>query len=186
MENTNYITVQGWMINELNLKGNELLLYAIIYGFSQSGQGEYFGSQRYISKALRISLPTSNKIINKLLRRGLIEKTGESHYQVSCGQNVDNSVDNKGGVLKKVKQGVKESLTVGVKESLTNKYNTNNNIYIYKDRQNKKKPKYKHSFRGNPCRIDNYTKKWKCLENGEWLEVADGYEKEIIKQGIHR
>jgi DNA-binding transcriptional regulator YhcF (GntR family) len=185
MENTNYITVQGWMINELNLKGNELLLYAIIYGFSQSGQGEYFGSQRYISKALRISLPTSNKIINKLLRRGLIEKTGESHYQVSCGQNVDNSVDNKGGVLKKVKQGVKESLTLGVKESLTNKDNTNNNIYIYKDRQNKKK-QHKYSFRGNPCRIDDYTGKWKCLENGEWLEVADGYEKEIIKQGIHR
>lgn len=176
MENENYITVQGWMINELNLKGNELLLYAIIYGFSQSGQGEYFGSQRYISKALKISLPTSNKIINKLLKRGLIEKTSESHYQVSCGKSVDNNDE----ALKKVKQGVKESLTLGVKESLTNKDNTNNNIYIYKDPK-KERVRHKYSFRGNPCRIDDYTGKWKCLESGEWLEIAQGYEKEIIK-----
>ena len=32
----NYITVQGWMVTDLNLKGNELLIYACIYGFSQA------------------------------------------------------------------------------------------------------------------------------------------------------
>ncbi len=126
MENTNYITVQGWMINELNLKGNELLLYAIIYGFSQSGQGEYFGSQRYISKAMKISLPTVNKLINTLIEKGLIFKTKESHYQATYNKEV----------LKKVKQGVKETLTVGVKETLTNKYNTNYNTnYNNKDKE---------------------------------------------------
>jgi hypothetical protein len=67
MNNENYINILGWMINDLNLKGNELILYAIIYGFSQDGQSEYYGSQRYISKALKVSLVTSNKIINKLL-----------------------------------------------------------------------------------------------------------------------
>lgn len=30
----NYITIQGWMRTELDLKGNELNLYAIIYGFT--------------------------------------------------------------------------------------------------------------------------------------------------------
>ena len=29
----NHIVIQGFMINELNLKGTELLVYAIIYGF---------------------------------------------------------------------------------------------------------------------------------------------------------
>ena len=128
MENENYINIQGWMINDLNLKGNELLLYAIIYGFSQNGEGEYYGSQRYISKALKISLPTANKLINSLLKKGLIIKKEESHYQAVFKREETE-------VLKKVKQGVKETLTVGVKETLTvgvketltNKYNTNNN-----------------------------------------------------------
>ena len=34
MENNNYINIQGWMINNLGLKGNALVIYAIIYGFS--------------------------------------------------------------------------------------------------------------------------------------------------------
>lgn len=129
MENTNYITIQGWMINELNLKGNELLLYAIIYGFSQDGDSEYFGSQRYIAKAMKISLQTANKIINNLLDKGLIEKIGESHYRVSCAKLVDKN----GGVFKKLERRCSRNLNRGVQESRTNKYNTNyntNNIYI--------------------------------------------------------
>ena len=30
VNNNNFITVQGWMANDLNLKGNSLLIYAII------------------------------------------------------------------------------------------------------------------------------------------------------------
>ena len=35
VEKENYVVVQGWMITELGLKGNELLIYAVIHGFSQ-------------------------------------------------------------------------------------------------------------------------------------------------------
>lgn len=35
VKNENYLVIQGWMITELKLKGNELLIYAIIYGFSR-------------------------------------------------------------------------------------------------------------------------------------------------------
>ena len=38
VKNENYLVIQGWMIAELKLKGNELLIYAIIYGFSQNNQ----------------------------------------------------------------------------------------------------------------------------------------------------
>ena len=37
MKDENYIVLQGWMINKLNLKGNELTVYALIYGYSQNG-----------------------------------------------------------------------------------------------------------------------------------------------------
>lgn len=110
MNNNNYINIQGWMINELKLKGNELILYAIIYGFSQDGQSEYYGSQRYISKAMGISLVSANKLINKLISKKLVKKTSESHYK--C--------------ITKFNTTVKESLTPSVKESLTNNNNTNN------------------------------------------------------------
>lgn len=30
VNNENYVNIQGWMINELNLKSNELIVYAII------------------------------------------------------------------------------------------------------------------------------------------------------------
>ena len=46
------------MINELGLNGNELILYALIYGFSQDGQSEFHGSIRYIMLALDLSNPT--------------------------------------------------------------------------------------------------------------------------------
>ena len=47
--NENYITIQGFMVNELNLKGNELLIYAIIYGFSQLDNQEFKGSLQYLA-----------------------------------------------------------------------------------------------------------------------------------------
>ena len=41
---------------------------------------------------------------------------------------------------------------------------------------------YKFSFKGNPCYNagDKDWPKWKVLENGQWKDIASGYEKEII------
>ena len=44
----NFYMVQGWMINQLGLKGVPLNVYAIIYGFSQDGENEYTGSVQYL------------------------------------------------------------------------------------------------------------------------------------------
>ena len=43
--------------------------------------------------------------------------------------------------------------------------------------------KLKPYFRGNFCRKDNFTGKWKVKEKGEWLELAQGFEKEIVWKG---
>ncbi len=43
----NYIAIQGWMVTELGLKNTELIVYALIYGFSQdrrsTGAGKSHG-----------------------------------------------------------------------------------------------------------------------------------------------
>jgi len=113
MQNENYITIQGWMINKLKLKGNELILYAIIYGFSQDGQTEYYGSLSYIQNSLQLSRPTVISLIKSLIQKNLIERTSESHYLVK----------------KLYHQPVasKETLPVASKETLPNNNNTNNN-----------------------------------------------------------
>ncbi len=48
IKNENFFVVQGFMINELNLKGNELMVYAIIYGFSQEENQYFTGSLNYL------------------------------------------------------------------------------------------------------------------------------------------
>ena len=119
MKNENFITIQGWMINELNLKGNELLLYAIIYGFSQDGECEYHGSISYIMKSLKASRPNVVFIIKNLIDKKLIKRTKESHYIASKESLLP--------WLTKLTSASKESLPLGSKESLPNNYNTNYN-----------------------------------------------------------
>lgn len=76
----NYITVMGWMAQSLNLNSNELLCYALIYGFSQDGKSEFSGSISYIQGALNISKASVIRILQSLCEKGLIRK-------VACKEN---------------------------------------------------------------------------------------------------
>lgn len=71
---TNYYQISGWMINRLNLKGNELQAYAIIYGFSQDGQNWYTGSLAYLSDWLNCSIRTCINVLASLVEKGLLLK----------------------------------------------------------------------------------------------------------------
>lgn len=72
-----YIVIQDWMIINLQLKGNELLTYALIYGFSQDGESEFKGSLKYISEFLGVSKRTAQRSIENLVDRGIVEKRVE-------------------------------------------------------------------------------------------------------------
>ena len=73
----NYITIQSFMIKELELKGNELLVYAIIYGFSQTENQYYTGSRQYLATWCNSTRYGVDKALKKLLDKGLIEKDEE-------------------------------------------------------------------------------------------------------------
>jgi hypothetical protein len=71
----NYAVVQGWMITDLNLKGNELLVYAIIYGFSQNGDGQrYTGSIQYLADWTNTTKRSVMNNLTSLVEKGYIEK----------------------------------------------------------------------------------------------------------------
>lgn len=72
-----YIVVLDWMVEKYHLKGNELLAYALIYGFSQDEESEYKGSYTYICKWLSIDRATAIRILNKLESKGLLTKRQE-------------------------------------------------------------------------------------------------------------
>ena len=76
-ENT-YFTIQGWMVSKLGLSGNELLCYAIIYGFSQDGSSVFKGSRAWLASWLSSSLPTVDRALVELIGKGLLEKNQET------------------------------------------------------------------------------------------------------------
>lgn len=55
IKDENFYTVLGWMLNVLGLKGNELIIFAIIYSFSQDGESEFTGSLSYMQTFANIN-----------------------------------------------------------------------------------------------------------------------------------
>lgn len=74
VKDNNFIAIQGWMRTRLNLKGNELLIYALIYGFSQDGQSRFTGSRKYIADWCGCSLDTVDRSLSSLVGKGLLAK----------------------------------------------------------------------------------------------------------------
>ena len=70
----------GWHIvvteemRALGLSGNDLMVFALINGFSQDGQGCFYGSLPYICETCGISRRTAIYILNDLVERGFLLK----------------------------------------------------------------------------------------------------------------
>lgn len=77
MNSDYYVTVQGWMVQRLKLQKNDLIIYAIIYGFSQDGESVYRGGDEYLAYASGLPLSTVRKILKRLMEKGLIVKSQE-------------------------------------------------------------------------------------------------------------
>lgn len=75
IKNENFIAIQGFMVKELELTGNELIAYALVYGFSQDGESKFKGSLNYVAEWLNCSKTTAFNLLNKLADDGFIKKT---------------------------------------------------------------------------------------------------------------
>lgn len=112
-----YITIQGWMLTELELKGNELLIYACIYGFSQADGQVFNGSLQYLADWTNSTKQGVLRALKNLTDKGLVVKTDKVINGVKfCEYNATKF----NGVLNKVDNGIKQSLTGGIQQSLTN------------------------------------------------------------------
>lgn len=112
MNTNNFVVIQGWMRSELNLSGNDLLVYAIIYGFSQDGETAFNGSLQYLANWCGATKQGIQKNLKNLIDMGLIAKNDRiingvkfcsyscilcnivAHpIQHSCIDNIDNNID---------------------------------------------------------------------------------------------
>lgn len=78
MLDNNYYSITGWMINRLGLKGVQLNVYAIIYGFSKDGKTEFRGCVQYLCDACNVSSRnTISAALNELVTKGYILRRDE-------------------------------------------------------------------------------------------------------------
>ncbi|MFR7590250.1 MAG: conserved phage C-terminal domain-containing protein [Longibaculum sp.] len=73
----NYITILDFMVSDLGLKGNELIIFALIYGFSQDDVSDFHGSLSYIQERTGLSRQTVIDTLKKLVDKNMITKSTE-------------------------------------------------------------------------------------------------------------
>ena len=77
VQDLNYIHIEGWMVNKLNLKGNALMIYAIIHGFTNHKDpniDKYKGSLRFLADWTNSSKQAVINTLKQLLELKYIEK----------------------------------------------------------------------------------------------------------------
>lgn len=132
----NFINIQGWMITDLNLKGNDLFIYAIIYGFTQDGQQWFEGSRQYLADWCNSTKRGISKNLDSLTEKGYIIKEEQVTNNVKFCKYKANL--EKLTPVNKVHWGGEQSSLGGGEQS------SPNNIDIYNiEHNNKEKENYK-------------------------------------------
>lgn len=129
VKDENYINIQGWMVTKLGLKGNELLIYAIIYGFSQTEDQTFNGSLQYLADWTNSTKQGVTKNLKALVEKGYIIKEDKYINNVKFCEYYATKLDT---VYNSVAQGIQQSLTgyttkfnTPMQQSLTNNINDN-------------------------------------------------------------
>lgn len=131
----NYIVIQGFMLTDLKLKGNELLIYACIYGFTQAENQTFSGSLQYLADWTNSTKQGVIRCLKSLIEKGYIIKKENIINGVKFCEYRTTELNT---VLNKIEHPIKQSLTGGIKQSLTNNIDFNN-ISDNKDIKERKK-----------------------------------------------
>ncbi len=147
MMKSGFVTIQSWMRTELNLKGNDLLVYAIIFGFSQTENQRFTGSLQYIADWCGASKQGVLKNLKNLLDAGLIEKEEKFVNNIKLVEYYTTQLNTP---LNSVEYPIKLSLINNIADS-KNKKSISKDIDIESEKkftfgQRKEKPKSKSLF----------------------------------------
>lgn len=126
VKDNNHYVVHGWMINQLGLRNNELKVYAIIYGFSQTPDTEYNGSLQYLADWCACSKQCIVNCLHSLIEKGCIIKTDMLKNGVKfCSYKANlGYTNNLYGIQKSCIGGIQKSLTNNIDIDIIEKENT--------------------------------------------------------------
>ena len=178
IDNKLYYQVAGWMINDLNLKGQELICYAIIYSLSQLGQGRYLAGLDYLASFMQCSQPTASKALKGLQDRGLIDK---EEVTTDTGRRVLYYCTNPDEDEKESYRGVNKNLIDGVNKKFMDN-NINNKEYnnINNKRLSNDNPKVEFSEKFEHFwKLYDY-KKGKQKAYAKWNKLSDADKQKAI------
>ena len=74
MKENNYITIPGFLRTRLDLKGSELIITALIYGYSQDGNSWFMGKTEYIAEWAGVTDKNVLRSLKSLTEKGILEK----------------------------------------------------------------------------------------------------------------
>lgn len=72
MTNNISFIVHSWMLTSLELKGNELIAYAIIYKYSNIKGQKFIVSIRKLAEIMNVSKNTAQAVLDSLIKKGFI------------------------------------------------------------------------------------------------------------------
>lgn len=123
VERNNYILLQGWMLTDLGLKGNELIIYACIYGFSQAENQVFSGTLQYLADWTNSTKRSVINCLQSLVEKGYIVKTDKAINGVKFCEYHAAKIS---GVVKKVHWGGEKSSLGGGEKSSPNNIDIDN------------------------------------------------------------
>lgn len=185
-----YCNIQGWMIEDLNLGGNELIVYAVIFGFCRDGSSWYKLSQEYVAKWCGITTRGLRKILKSLEEKGLLLIKYHGKGEVSEYKALkpdDEEVEEQSSASTGTKFRQYRNSVPPVEE--LSSANTSNNIYnnINNNIKENKKRKSEEDLK------NDFEELWKLYPRKRGKEAAfksykkaikDGATNEEIRQGI--
>lgn len=74
MTNNISFIVHSWMLTSLELKGNELIAYAIIYKYSDIKGQKFVVSIRKLAEIMNVSKNTAQAVLDSLIKKGFIHR----------------------------------------------------------------------------------------------------------------
>lgn len=138
MKKNGFFIIERFMVDDLKLKGNELIIYGIIYGFSKNNSS-FEGSLNYLASWIGSSKQTVITVIKSLMNKGFIQRIGvNKSMRTYIYRAVDNKSNNFIDESQKNIVGSSKNLTdIGqdiIPNNIDNNINNNKDNTLYKDK----------------------------------------------------
>lgn len=138
MKKNGFFIIERFMVDDLKLKGNELIIYGIIYGFSKNNSS-FEGSLNYLAGWIGSSKQTVITVIKSLMNKGFIQRIGvNKSMRTYIYRAVDNKSNNFIDESQKNIVGSSKNLTdIGqdiIPNNIDNNINNNKDDTLYKDK----------------------------------------------------